>query len=44
MASHTIPMKRELKVGRIQIGTVPDIRFTHHPDEEGTERQLVGVW
>ncbi len=36
-ASHTIPMKRELKA----ICRMPErpcgCRFTHHPDEEGTE-------
>jgi len=38
VASHTIPMKRELKGsgGFGKVGIV--IGFTHHPDEEGTER------
>jgi len=37
-ASHTIPMKRELKdKTNFEFHTVL-LGFTHHPDEEGTER------
>jgi len=37
-ASHTIPMKRELKGRHIAEIMPQSHRFTHHPDEEGTER------
>jgi len=37
-ASHTIPIKRELK-GKVLIPSLFfAVSFTHHPDEEGTER------
>jgi len=37
-ASHTIPIKRELKAGLHEPGLGSPPRFTHHPDKEGTER------
>jgi len=37
-ASHTIPMKRELKDTLAERTESGPARFTHHPDEEGTER------
>jgi len=37
-ASHTIPMKRELKAAGQRWTSGRDAGFTHHPDEEGTER------
>jgi len=38
VASHTIPMKRELKGADSLRRSHPETCFTHHPDEEGTER------
>jgi len=37
-ASHTIPMKRELKGNHTHGRSGHQVGFTHHPDEEGTER------
>jgi len=39
VASHTIPMKRELKGHETVLPPCAAFGFTHHPDEEGTERQ-----
>jgi len=38
VASHTIPMKRELKATPLRCRSTWSVSFTHHPDEEGTER------
>jgi len=42
-ASHTIPMKRELKVVVLHVTATVSPCFTHHPDEEGTESARRGV-
>jgi len=38
-ASHTIPIKRELKADMISPAASASQGFTHHPDKEGTERR-----